>query len=318
MNNPLVSIIIPVYNGSNYMKEAIDSALSQTYKNIEVIVVNDGSKDDGKTEEIALSYGDKIRYFHKENGGVSSALNYGIKMMKGDFFSWLSHDDVYFDTKIQKQIEAWEQCSDDKVLICGKSIHIDKNSKEMKSLSYRDGFACDSLHNWKDVLIHMFKNDVFNGCSFLIPKFVFRDNGFFFDESLRYSQDVLMWYLIFLQGYSLYYISDVGVKNRVHDKQLTQTGRFIFKRDSLAICNMLVDDIVQKSTKKYNFVFYYLMNNAKYGNKDVVKIAKNKAKAYNKLSVCQLCKVGICSLYGNIRPLIRRAYYRLFKKVKTN
>ena len=67
---PLVSIIIPVYNGSNFMKEAIDSALSQTYENIEVVVVNDGSKDDGATEQIALSYGDKIRYTQVFNVSV--------------------------------------------------------------------------------------------------------------------------------------------------------------------------------------------------------------------------------------------------------
>lgn len=84
--DPLVSIIIPVYNGSNYMREAIDSALAQTYSNIEIIVVNDGSNDDGETRNIALSYGDKIRYFEKENGGVSTALNLGIKNMGGIFF----------------------------------------------------------------------------------------------------------------------------------------------------------------------------------------------------------------------------------------
>ena len=76
---PLVSIVMPVYNGSNYMREAIDSALAQTYSNIEVIVVNDGSNDDGKTDAIAKEYGDRIRYFIKENGGCASALNLGIK-----------------------------------------------------------------------------------------------------------------------------------------------------------------------------------------------------------------------------------------------
>jgi glycosyltransferase involved in cell wall biosynthesis len=76
--NPKVSIIIPVYNGSNFLKEAIDSAIAQTYKNIEIIVINDGSSDNGATEKIAKSYGDKIRYFKKENGGVATALNLGI------------------------------------------------------------------------------------------------------------------------------------------------------------------------------------------------------------------------------------------------
>ena len=63
----LVSIVIPVYNGSDYMWEAIDSIIKQTYKNREIIVVNDGSTDEGKTEEIALSFGNSIKYYCKEN-----------------------------------------------------------------------------------------------------------------------------------------------------------------------------------------------------------------------------------------------------------
>ena len=90
-----VTILIPVYNGSNYLKEAIESALAQTYKNKEIIVVNDGSTDNGKTKEIALSYKDKIKYYEKENGGAPTALNYGIERMTGDYLSWLSHDDLY-------------------------------------------------------------------------------------------------------------------------------------------------------------------------------------------------------------------------------
>lgn len=100
--NPLVSIVIPVYNGANYMREAIDSAINQTYDNIEIIVVNDGSTDNGETERIALSYGDKIKYYKKENGGCASALNYGISKMQGEWFSWLSHDDVYYPEKYSR------------------------------------------------------------------------------------------------------------------------------------------------------------------------------------------------------------------------
>ncbi|TFG59465.1 MAG: glycosyltransferase family 2 protein, partial [Deltaproteobacteria bacterium] len=80
---PLVSIVIPVYNGSDYLREAVDSAMAQTYADVEVLVVNDGSDDGGKTEAIALSYGDRIRYFRKENGGVASALNLGVREMRG-------------------------------------------------------------------------------------------------------------------------------------------------------------------------------------------------------------------------------------------
>ena len=101
---PLVSIVIPVYNGSNYLANAIECGLKQTYSNIEIIVVNDGSTDFGASRDIALKYGSKIKYFEKNNGGVSSALNYGIEKMNGEFFSWLSHDDILSSDYVESQI----------------------------------------------------------------------------------------------------------------------------------------------------------------------------------------------------------------------
>ena len=118
MNSTLkVSIVIPVFNGADYLREAIDSALAQTYQNAEIIIINDGSNDNGATENIALSYGDRIRYFSKENGGVASALNLAIKKMTGEYFSWLSHDDLYFANKVEAQIKALDQMQDKRVVL---------------------------------------------------------------------------------------------------------------------------------------------------------------------------------------------------------
>ena len=117
MSTAKVSVVIPVYNGNDYLAEAIDSALAQTYKNIEVLVVNDGSNDEGKTERIAQSYGEKIRYFSKQNGGVASALNRAIAEMTGDYFSWLSHDDLYTKDKVEKEMNALSRVGREDVVI---------------------------------------------------------------------------------------------------------------------------------------------------------------------------------------------------------
>ena len=87
-----VYIIIPVYNGSNYVAQAIESAINQTYKNIEIIIINDGSNDEGKTKAAVEPFlsDSRVQYIEKENGGVSSVLNLGLSLMKGDFFCWLS------------------------------------------------------------------------------------------------------------------------------------------------------------------------------------------------------------------------------------
>ena len=132
-HNPQVSIVIPVYNGSNYLADAIDSTLAQTYTNTEVIVINDGSNDGDKTEKIALSYGNQIRYFAKENGGVSSALNLGIQKAEGEYISWLSHDDAYLPDKIQTQIEHLKDTSRDTILFSDYEI-IDENSNFVRKV----------------------------------------------------------------------------------------------------------------------------------------------------------------------------------------
>jgi glycosyltransferase involved in cell wall biosynthesis len=210
--NPKVSIIIPVYNGSNYLKEAIDSALAQTYENIEVIVINDGSTDKGKTEEIALSYGDRIRYFYKENGGVSSALNAGIKMAKGDYISWLSHDDAFLPNKLEVQLQCLRNEPDrDKIILFSDYKIMDDCSniigKYHVPLSKPNNMLLDLLAFWP---VH--------GCTTLIPKKCFDIVGLF-DEDNRTTQDYDMWFRLLKYNYCFVHISQSLIRFRMHQQQ---------------------------------------------------------------------------------------------------
>lgn len=310
--HPLVSIIIPVYNGSNYVKEAIDSALAQTYENVEILVVNDGSNDDGKTEAIARSYGDKIRYFHKENGGVSSALNLGIREMKGEYFSWLSHDDKYLPDKIKNQVETLALCENKKTLALCENLQMDKNG-ELLSKTAKAYFPKARTFTDKEALYHLFKLGTFCGCSLLIPKTALKEAGGF-DENLRYNQDGFMWAKIFLNGYALVYKQDVDCIMRIHAGQLTQRGIEIYHRDCEYMSEYLLPEIVKIDDKKRRFLYAYAKYNAVHNTPSVWKAC---LKIKGGLSFFARLKIRIFGFYGKLRPAVRKAYYRLFKRVKT-
>lgn len=187
-----VSIIIPVYKGANYLKEAIESALAQTYENIEILVVNDGSNDNGATEKIARSFGDKIRYFKKENGGVASALNMGIKHMEGEYFSWLSHDDVYYPDKIKKEIEAIEATGDKTTLVQCEYDFYDMATGTKTPSEYHKYYSLEQLSNSVFSVLQI----QIHACGALIHKSHFKRVGMF-DESIRSVQDIEMWFRLY-------------------------------------------------------------------------------------------------------------------------
>lgn len=207
--NPLVSIVIPVYNGENYLKEAIESALAQTYKNIEIIVVNDGSTDN--TDAIAKEYGNKIRYFKKKNGGVASALNLAIEKMQGEYFSWLSHDDLYFPQKIENQINFLSKQNNKKVVLFSNYLLINENGRKISEV----------IINHKTTLIpeYTLLRGCVNGITMLIPKEAFVDRGNF-NEKLRCTQDYDLWHK-FLKKYPFMHMTDILAKTRIHSLQDT-------------------------------------------------------------------------------------------------
>jgi glycosyltransferase involved in cell wall biosynthesis len=104
---PLVSVIIPVFNTEKYLGEAIQSVLSQSYKPLEIIIVDDGSTDN--TAKIVESFGSLVRYHYQKNSGPGAARNQGIKMANGDFFAFLDADDLWMADKMKLQWMAFEE-----------------------------------------------------------------------------------------------------------------------------------------------------------------------------------------------------------------
>ena len=307
--NPLVSIVIPVYNDANYLREAIDSALAQTYKNIEILVVNDGSNDNGKTKKVALSYGNKIRYFEKENGGISTALNLGINNMAGDYFSWLSHDDLYLPGKIKTEINYLinNNLVNKKVILFADSYLIDKNSKIIAKEI-----------NDHEMLIekpeYALLRGAVNGITLLMPKEAFKEHGLF-DENLQCTQDYMLWHKMF-KTYNPLHIPEILVSTRDHDTQAAKTNpKIITENDDLWI--MMIEDLAKfdKERLEGSEYFYYLnmvnylrTNPIPYKEAEqhcIKMIEKIRADRIKKINLKNILVTVIIPFYNRINETIR-------------
>ena len=248
MFQPLVSIIIPVYNGSNYLKEAIDSALAQTYKNIEVVVINDGSNDNGATEAIAKSYGNKIRYFSKPNGGVSTALNLGIKKMRGEYFSWLSHDDLYYPNKVERQIEFISKLKDRAVMIFADFEVLYNDTGKKESVILDDQML-------KDKPKYSVARCCINGITVLLPRQIIKQVGEF-NKNLRSTQDYDYWMRV-QNKFPAIHMNEILTVTRIHPDQ--DSRKVIANNEADQLWLRIIDWLPNKDMIEYEgsrYVFF--------------------------------------------------------------
>lgn len=289
----LVSIVIPAYNGSNYLKEAIASALAQTYKNIEVIVVNDGSNDGGETEKIAKSYGSKIRYFKKENGGVASALNLGIEKMTGEYFSWLSHDDMYEKTKIEDQVNFLNKLD-------SKNIIVACNTKVLFESGIRKKEKIDAnTFKFIDIFLSTSANVGVNGCSLLIPKDAFEICGRF-NPSLSVTQDYDLWFRM-KDKYKFMLLDQYLVISRRHDEQdSVKKQKYLFKTADKLHASFL-------STISYNRFKKYFADNKKNTKHTYKNYIIYKSRGYSKTA--SMILRNILQYY---HEMDKKSFYKVF------
>ncbi len=269
--HPKVSIVIPVYNGSNYLKEAIDSALNQTYKNIEIIVMNDGSNDEGETDAIAKSYGNRIRYYYKENGGVATALNIAISKAEGEYISWLSHDDILYPEKTEKQINYLEYRKDSCCILFS-----DYNVYEVeKNKLYTERIKAKFDSTFFDNIKYLFNSQI-HGCTLLIPIKSFKEVGNF-NESLRSTQDYELWFKMIKNNYKFQHIPYILIKTRRHQEMGTRSmGNIIQEeKENLFIwANKYFSDVFDSFTYFQLFKIHRILINA-----NLVKVSHYMFKA---------------------------------------
>lgn len=254
-NSPLISVIIPVFNGSNYVDEAIESILLQEYPNIEIVVVNDCSEDNGATASILEGYKDLIKTFTlDQNSGVAAALNCGILHAKGEYITWLSHDDKMTPDRL-KSIVPLAIANPEKIIYSDFAV-IDENNKIIAGNSNVGSSYRYFTFQPQNILEHLITGRL-NGCSLLIPRNKMTHN---FDVKLRFTQDYQMWLTLMKETDFLYFDKPL-ILSRVHGSNDSLKEGFVSEGNDLWLRNLpLLINAFGEKVSNYLQFYIYLSN----------------------------------------------------------
>jgi cellulose synthase/poly-beta-1,6-N-acetylglucosamine synthase-like glycosyltransferase len=195
--NPRVSVVVPAYNVSTYIADALGSLAAQTFSAFEALVVDDGSTDD--TAQVVQSFCDRDRRFkllQKPNGGLSSARNYGIQFATGDYIALLDADDTYRPQKLANHVAVLDQHPEIGVVYSASQIIRDDGRPTFMALSGKPIYA-DPLHAM------LCKNFVGHGSNAVFRRCLVDQVGNF-DETLRSSEDADFWLRIAATDWGFY------------------------------------------------------------------------------------------------------------------
>lgn len=241
--NPLVSVVIPIYNSEKFIKECVDSVLSQTYKNIEIVLINDGSKDNSLQICTELTKSNKnIVLFNQENKGVSAARNNGIKNSKGDFLFFLDSDDLLPPSAIQILVQT--AITADYDMTIGK-------------LSDNDQFLSGELTN-DEFLIKVLEDNpiAYSSCGILYKHSLIND--VLFPEGFISGEDS---YFIFECALKKPKVAIIDTQVYIYRENPTSVTRFSFTSKHYNDIRTLLlkkEDIIKTRYADYLPIFYHL------------------------------------------------------------
>ncbi|MFH1328154.1 MAG: glycosyltransferase [Candidatus Bathyarchaeota archaeon] len=207
MAGDLVSVIIPTRSRPQYLKEAIESVISQTYKNLEIIVAD--ASDDDETEKLCAQY--PVRYFKNSKGNTAAAMNIGIREMKGVWFKWLSDDDYFEPTALETLLEP------NKPVVYSEYFIVNPEKAVL------DHFIEPNYESWEEFITALWDRHIGNANTTIIHKSVIDKVGFF-NEKLSMHEDYEYWLRIAIKHrINFHLIHKITSCYRKHRGMLTVT-----------------------------------------------------------------------------------------------
>lgn len=209
-SQPLVSVLMPVYNAETHLKEAVNSILLQTYHHLELVIVNDGSTDG--SEALLLSYDDpRIRLLvNPENKGLIYSLNYGLSACQGKYVARMDADDVSLQERIATQVAFMEQHPEIGVCGCDYTQFSDSGEQSFRALSRHD-----------EILSQMIFNSSVVHPSLMLRRAVLQDFDPVFNSGYHHSEDYELWSKLILQT-KFSAVHQLLFRYRIHAAQVTQ------------------------------------------------------------------------------------------------
>ena len=211
---PLVSIITPVYNGAEYLDDLIQSVLQQDYPNVEHIIIDDGSTDDGATVAILKRY-PHLRWWSRENKGQYATQNEGLAAAQGEIVSVISADDMYVTPSAISSVVSHWQAHPELGAVYGWVDHIDGSGAHLPVQARPKGRFPIWFLRYHLFIAH---------CSLFIAKKILASEGVWFDPSLRYAGDWDWIIRLSKTGYKIGYLDQLLGLYRCHESQVTHTA----------------------------------------------------------------------------------------------
>ncbi len=311
---PLVSVIVPTYNYGKYIRECIDSILSQTYKNLEIIIIDDASSDN--TEEIVKKMRDRRIFYYrnkKRTGNWPLNVNKGIKLSHGDYITVISADDLMIDPQnLERKISILE---DKKYIgfVFSQVEVVDEKSQKIErlpSFPIREGEIIN-----KNAFERLIVGNFVYIVSVVCPKEIFKIYGLF-SPYLPYLADWEMWLRIAREK-SIYYISSPLAAYRMHPRQMTKRKELIFKmeKEEKKILNAYLPYVPQNIKRKAIFMHFWRYSRIRLRVKRDIDVYKYFVRAF---SIYPAAIFMPSFLKFGLEIILPKILYRGLEKTLTN